>query len=520
MLSGAFRLGPRARQPPSRWRRNSLSVRAHASGANSAVNGAGFEGDSQHVIARRESNMRLLLLNRPAALNALSVNMIHLMTPQLKVWDESDATKSILLTSIEGSRSFCAGGDVRAMLPAKSKKAADLAMAMKFIESEYRLNHLTGTLKKPYISLMNGIAMGGGIGISVHGPFRIATENTLFSMPETNIGLFPDVGASFFLPRLDGELGTFLGLTSHRLQGVEVFLSGIATHYIPSKRIHALLEILADLESDDLTDVNMALEKFSEPLSQDVWRKWSLGGEVANAINRTFKFNTVEEIVDALKKEDSEWANKTLKELEAVSPTSLKVTLEQLRRGKTLDFASCFRQEYRMVQGFLQGTDFFEGVTARLVEKRPPKWSHTLNDLPNILHADILRTYFDPFPPAPSKRAPNSTLPRERLDFLTPLTYFEYPHHTLSGLPTDRDVESVISGRFRRGSGQSITLTKKQDVVNTFLSRWGGYDPGLVGTDAAKLPRVSNIDHGHGKGKKGLREKVVSILERRVPTLQ
>ncbi|KAI8836552.1 ClpP/crotonase-like domain-containing protein [Chytriomyces cf. hyalinus JEL632] len=485
------------------------------------ANGPDPNCDSLHVIARREANLRLLLLNRPQALNALSTNMIDLITPQLEVWNESDAAKSILVTSIEGSRSFCAGGDVKAMLGARSQKATDFALAIKFIESEYRLNHLTGTLKKPYISLMNGIAMGGGIGISVHAPFRIATENTLFSMPETGIGLFPDVGGSFFLPRLDGELGTFLGLTSHRLQGAEVFLAGIATHYIPSKRIPSLLEVLADIESDDLTDINMALEKFSEPLKQEVFNSWSLGGEVAAAIDRTFKFNTVEEIVGALENEKSEWSVKTLEELKSVSPTSLKLTLEQLRRGKNLDFSSCFRMEYRMVQGCLQGKDFFEGVSARLVEKRVANWSPNFDQLSSISHDEIIEKYFTPFQPMTAKkRAVNSTLPKENLEFTSDLTFFEYPHRTMSGLPTDRDVEAVISGKYRRGSGQSITLTKKQDVVNTFLSRWGGYDPGLIGTDVSKLPRTSNIDYGHGKGKKGLREKVSTLLDRRQPQLQ
>ncbi|KAI9340844.1 ClpP/crotonase-like domain-containing protein [Obelidium mucronatum] len=464
------------------------------------------------VLARREDYLRLLLLNRPQSLHALNTNMINLITPQLKVWDESDHTKVILLTSVEGCRSFCAGGDVKAMMRARSKSPADLAFAMKFIESEYRLNHLIGTLSKPFISLMNGIAMGGGIGISVHAPFRIATENTLFAMPETSIGLFPDVGGSFFLSRLDGELGTYLGLTGHRLQGVEVFLSGIASHYMPAKKIPALLEALGNIETDELVEINRVLEKFAEPLSLDVWRHWTLGGETSKAINRTFQFDTIEEIIAALEAENSEWARKTLVELRAVSPTSLKVTLQQLRRGRKLDFASCFRMEYRMVQGFMQGHDFFEGVTARLIDKRHPNWFPPIDNLQSITQDDIDAQYFERLNAAKSNHATNSSLPKQKLEFLKDLTFFEYPHRTLSGLPTDRDVENVIKGRYRRGQ-QMMTLTKRQDVVNMFMSKWGGYDQGMAGVDAERLPRISTIDNGRGKGKKGLKEKVLSILE-------
>ncbi|ORY42531.1 ClpP/crotonase [Rhizoclosmatium globosum] len=471
------------------------------------------------VIVRREENLRLFLLNRPHALNALSTNMVNLMTPQLKAWDESDHAKVILLTSVEGCRSFCAGGDVKgSMMRARSQLPADLAIAMKFIESEYRLNHLIGTLSTPYISLMNGIAMGGGIGISVHAPFRIATENTLFAMPEASIGLFPDVGGSFFLPRLDGELGTYLGLTCHRLQGVEVFLAGIASHYMPAKRIPALLEALAGIETDELVEINRILEKFAEPLKQDTWRHWSLGGEVANAINRTFKYDTVEEIIEALQNENSEWAKKTLVELEASSPTSLKATLRQLRLGRKLDFMGCFRMEYRMVQGFLQTPDFFEGVTSRLIDKRQAKWSPSLSQLSSITTDEIESRFFAPLPSVKFPHAINSSLPSQQLNFVKNLTFFEYPHRALSGLPTDRDVENVIAGRHRRGQ-QMMSLSKNQDVVNTFTSKWGGYDNTLIGSDAQRLPRNAVIDNGRGKGKKGLKEKVLSILERRSPPL-
>ncbi|KAJ3391797.1 hypothetical protein HDU84_005359 [Entophlyctis sp. JEL0112] len=347
-------------------------------------------------------------------------------------------------------------------------------------------------------------------------------------MPETAIGLFPDVGASFFLPRLDGELGTFLGMTCHRLQGVEVFLSGIATHYMPHKRIPALLDALTNIETDNLVEINRVLEKFSEPLSIEVWRKWSLGGSVANAIDRCFKLDTVEDIIEALiveertgNEEDVKiWARRTLEELKAVSPTSLKVTLEQLRRGRHLDIASCFRMEHRMVQGFLQTPDFFEGVTSRLVDKRAPVWSPTFDGLTSISRADILQRYFEPFAPSvesvkPARRVvANAALPSQTLTLTSQTTYFEYPHRTLSGLPTDRDVKAAIAGKLRRGL-QGAVLTRPQDVVEAFEAHWGAVDTGLGGTDPSRLPRALHVAGGRGKGKKGLREKIVSVLERR-----
>lgn len=216
----------------------------------------------------------------------------------------------------------------------ESPNPVEAAEALKFFELEYQLNHYIGILKKPFISIMNGITMGGGVGISVHAPFRIATEKTLFAMPETGIGLFPDVGGSFFLPRLDGELGTYLGLTGARIKGEEVFMAGIATHYIPSARLPTLLTRLTELETEELDVINNILEEFVADSDLEQWKTWSLGGEIGNAIDRCFKYDTLEEIVEALEKEGSEWANKTLDTLKEMSPTSLKVCFVEMHHLK------------------------------------------------------------------------------------------------------------------------------------------------------------------------------------------
>ncbi|KAJ3343533.1 hypothetical protein HDU83_005659 [Entophlyctis luteolus] len=445
------------------------------------------------VLARRMQHMQALILNRPHALNALNLNMVY---------EESDITKTILLTAVEGSRAFCAGGDIKALLNVKSSKPEDIATAVKFMQQEYQLNHLIGTLSKPFISVLNGITMGGGAGLSVHAPFRIATEKTIFAMPETAIGLFPDVGGSFFLPRLDGELGTFLGLTGHRLFGQEVWMAGIATHFVPSERLPMLLDRLANLETSDLHVVDSAINEFvAESPTVDDWHSWSLG-RVTESINRCFSHQTLEAIVSSLENEGTEWSANTLQTLQKMSPTSLKVTLEQLRRGRQEDFATCFRMEYRMVQESLQSKDFFEGVTAALVEKRTPVWNPDWAHMDSLKQSEIEKRFFtlrEKFPESLSLITP-------RLEFGNDRSFFEYPHKTLSGLPTDRDVLGILT----KFGGNS------ERVVEFFNRSWGTYAAGLLGKEnrSARLPATSFLSEGSGRTRPGLTEKVLSILAR------
>ncbi|KAI8925379.1 ClpP/crotonase-like domain-containing protein [Entophlyctis helioformis] len=471
------------------------------------------------VHARKVQSVRRFELDRPAALNALNLDMINTMTPQLQAWQDSDLCKVIVLDAAPGSRAFCAGGDVKNIVQtASTRQPDDVAQALKFFEEEYRLNHLIATLRKPFVSVMNGITMGGGVGLSVHGMFRVATENTMFAMPETSIGLFPDVGGSFFLPRLDGELGTFLGLTGHRLTGEEVFIAGIATHYIPAGRLPALYARLSELESDELDVVNAAIDEFSEnvadahgnhatdaqmrragDVTQDKFAKWSLGGEVGSAINRCFKFNTVEEIFAALEKEGTPWARKQLDVLSKASPTALKVTLAQLRKGATKHISDCFKMEYRMVRQFLSGHDFIEGVTAKLIDKpaRSPVWSPAMTHITDISAGQIEKEYFG--------------ADGRELQLLNRLSYYDYPHRTLSGLPTDRDVRRVVFGDGRRGV-QTKRPASRAEVLEWIWRSWGRYDTGVMGE--LNIPTKNTLDGGFGRGKVGLREKVAAVLER------
>jgi 3-hydroxyisobutyryl-CoA hydrolase len=233
---------------------------------------------------------------------------------------------------------------------------------------------------------------------------------------------------------------------------------------------------------------------------------WSLGGVIGDMIDRCFKFDTIEEILAALEKETaspdakvSAFAAKQLKTLKAMSPTSLKVTLAQLRHGSRMDIASCFRMEYTMVKEFLSTPDFAEGVTAKLIEKRDdPVWNPSFENMAQLDQNEIEQRYFTPKPDT-------------KLKLLNRLSYYDYPHRTLSGLPTDRDVKRVVNGEGRRGTTMIRPHTKKE-VAEWLEQNWGRYDTGVIGE--LNIPTKNTLDGGYGRGKVGLLEKVQSILER------
>ncbi|KAG6270809.1 hypothetical protein E4U47_003382 [Claviceps purpurea] len=259
------------------------------------------------VIFASKYGLRTIILNRPKQLNSLNGSMIRKIVPRMIEWEKSDMANIVLLKGA-GDRALCAGGDVAALAklnqegPNGWKKSAD------FFALEYKLMHYIATYKKPYVALMDGVTMGGGVGLSMHAPFRIATEKTVFAMPETTIGFFPDVGASFFLPRLNGAMGTYLALTSDRLIGPNVFYSGIATHYLHSTSLPDLEARLAELSFRDddemprkLAVINNTLEEFCTGLPYD--QPIQLRGAVRKTIDRCFSKNNVADIVAALKEE-------------------------------------------------------------------------------------------------------------------------------------------------------------------------------------------------------------------------
>ncbi|XP_013165182.1 PREDICTED: 3-hydroxyisobutyryl-CoA hydrolase, mitochondrial [Papilio xuthus] len=336
-----------------------------------------MSSQEQEVLFETLNNAGVITLNRPKALNSLNTNMVTMMLPQLQEWERS---KGLVIIKGAGEKAFCAGGDV--------KSAIDRVEGPKFFHTEYNVNYLIGKYKIPYIAFMDGITMGGGLGVSVHGRYRIATEKTLIAMPETKIGLFPDVGGSYFLPRLQVNLGLYLGLTGDRLKAKDVVKSGIATHFVPSRRLFELEKLLSRCNND--SEIRNLLNKFNEPPEE-----FSLASNIKH-INYCFAASTIEEIIERLQKVQNDWSIKTLKTLSQMCPGSLKITLRALQRGAQLDLPQCLRMEYRLACRATENHDFPEGVRALLIDKdNNPQWNpKTLDDVTE----DYVENYFKKLP--------------------------------------------------------------------------------------------------------------------------
>ena len=320
------------------------------------------------------ASLREFVLNRPKQLNALTLNMVRELTPRLQAHEVNDDVNTYIIRGV-GDKAFCAGGDVVALHKAGSSgKVKD---ALTFFREEYRLNYLVSRLAKPYIAWLNGVTMGGGVGLSVHGRFRVATENTYFAMPETAIGFFPDVGGSHFLSRLENDLGTYLALTGARLRGSDTVHAGIATHFAGSLEFPNVFSALVDGHDREVTTLE-ALGAVSVPIKE--LPPFTLAPHM-DCIQRCFSKDSVEDIVDALKAEtvDKTFAADTLKTLQRMSPQSLKVTLRALRQGASLDLDECLQMEYDMAAKMMLSRDFYEGVGKVLLSKdrkARPEWLH------------------------------------------------------------------------------------------------------------------------------------------------
>jgi len=314
-------------------------------------------------------NLGHITLNRPKALNALTYAMCEKITELLLEWQDNSEIGAVLIDGA-GDRAFCAGGDV--ILLHDSGKAGD-SRAEEFWRIEYALNELIHCYPKPYISLIDGFVMGGGVGLSVHGKYRIAGDATVFAMPETGIGYFPDVGGTFFLPRLGMSIGQWLGLTGARLNVGQTCDIGIANIYVPTNKHSDLIEALgtADLDGTD-NRVNKVLEVFAQvPPAHD---------EIPEAI-KAFNCSSVPEILLSLDSDNSEWAAKQAKNIRRKSPIAMCVTFEALKRGINMTFRQVMAQELDISLNFLSTQDFYEGIRSQLIDKdRNPKWSHSSVD--------------------------------------------------------------------------------------------------------------------------------------------
>ncbi|XP_067009052.2 3-hydroxyisobutyryl-CoA hydrolase, mitochondrial [Anabrus simplex] len=322
--------------------------------------------DSEDVLFKSVNNKGVIILNRPKALNALNTSMCNKIFPKMKEWE---CEKKMVIIKGAGEKAFCAGGDVKSLAQEGLKGNH---VGKEFFRREYTLNNLIGTYSIPYIALIDGITMGGGVGLSVHGHYRVATERTLFAMPETAIGLFPDVGGSYFLPRLGGKLGLYLALTGHRLKGKDNLKAGIATHYCESTRLTDLENALLECANPE-KEAEGILNSFTKE-SEGHSVEFSLAPYLKQ-IDQIFSAPTVEEILVRLEKDGSEWAIKTLTTLRQMSPTSMKVTKRELDEGVNKTLQECLIVEYRLGVHACEGHDFYEGVKALLIDKgRKPEW--------------------------------------------------------------------------------------------------------------------------------------------------
>ncbi len=330
------------------------------------------------ILFEERNGLGIITLNRPRALNSLSTNMCALMDEALVKWAADDAIKAVIIQGA-GDKAFCAGGDVKTLA---ENSPDDHHLATEFFATEYAMNTRIFHFPKPYIALLDGITMGGGVGVSVHGSHRIVTERCLFAMPESGIGLIPDVGGSYFMPRLPGKLGLYLGLTGARLRGADILYAGIGTSYMPSEKLESFIAALAETDIGDATDVDRIIAIFAEDPGEAPL------DEYRDLIDAAFGETCLEDIMDHLGAIDHEWADKTLAKLKKMSPISLKVIIEQILHGADLDFNEAMKMEYRIVSHIVSyQSDFYEGVRAVLIDRdQNPCWNpERVEDVSNDL---------------------------------------------------------------------------------------------------------------------------------------
>ncbi len=339
---------------------------------------------TDQVLIHKHDRVGHVSLNRPKALHALTLEMCHAISAALSDWADDDEVEAIILDHAEG-RGFCAGGDI-AFLRNSALNDGGVS-GRKFFHDEYQLNHQIFTYTKPIVAFMDGITMGGGVGIALPAKFRVATENTRFAMPETGIGLFPDVGGGWHLSRLGGRIGQFLALTGARLDGAECLWTGLATHYLPS-------ELLAEAKARIIDKPGRISGALSEMVGSPPKARIE---ENVDKIAKHFGSDRYEDILASLEAEDSEWSHKERDTLGTKSPQTCKVALRQLATSAKLDdFADNMRMEYRIASRVLTRPDFAEGVRAVIVDKtNDPKWEPAT---PEDVTEDLLDSIFAPLP--------------------------------------------------------------------------------------------------------------------------
>src|SRR4051794_2304549 len=335
------------------------------------------------VLISTQDRVGRIRLNRPKAIHALTTRMCETMSAALLGWMHDDSVEAVVVDHAEG-RGFCAGGDVVMIARSGNEDAAD---AKRFFFAEYRLNHLLFTYPKPTVAIMDGITMGGGVGISLPCDFRIATENTRFAMPETGIGLFPDVGGGWYLPRLPGRVGEFMALTGARLDGAECHYLGLATHYVEQFALVDMIDRIATTPQR----VQGPIGAFTTPPPEaKIEQNLPL-------ISKLFASSRLEEVLATLEAEESDWAQSELATLKSKSPLSCKVSLRLLAEGANrVSFADEMKAEYALAGRVVKTHDFREGVRALLIDKTgDPHWDPAT---PEEVTEEMLDVLFAPLP--------------------------------------------------------------------------------------------------------------------------
>ncbi|MES2049244.1 MAG: enoyl-CoA hydratase/isomerase family protein [Pseudomonadota bacterium] len=347
---------------------------------------------SAHILTSIRNKIGFITLDRPKALNSLSLEMVRAITATLLQWRDDENVSAVF---IQGSneKAFCAGGDIRFFYDVGMKNPqGDSALLEDFFTEEYALNHLIHFYPKPYISLLNGVVMGGGMGIAQAGVacrMRIVTERTKMAMPEVNIGLFPDVGGGYFLARTPGELGTYLGLTGDIINGADALYADLADVFIPTAQLPALMELL---ESSTAPDIRVAIREFAAAFSEQASQLSSKLISSREAIDHHFKFDDVALISTSLADDINEFAQQTLELMNKRSPLLMCVTLEQLRRGANLSVAECLRMERTMVRHCFKHGEVLEGIRALVVDKdNAPNWSPASQA---EINTDLVQSFF------------------------------------------------------------------------------------------------------------------------------
>ncbi len=312
-----------------------------------------------------------IVLNRPHALNALTQSMCATIHQHLTAWSQQDSIKAVVISSVEG-RAFCAGGDVSAVYKFCAK-SQDFAQAFQFFQTEYAMNQALFSFPKPYIAFLDGITMGGGVGVSIHGSHNIGTEELVWAMPETRIGFFPDVGVGYHLTKLPKNTDKFLALTGERIVAADAYQLGLLQAVVPSKRLPELKQALitTPFRNNDFDAVSKIVEQFHQQPKEDSLQLKPHYMEIM----QHFNFSSVEQIIESLNAAGTPWTLETVKTLMAQSPTSLKITLRHLQHCAEYSFEEVMAENFNLAHKFLQSHDFIEGVRAAVIDKdRNPQW--------------------------------------------------------------------------------------------------------------------------------------------------